>query len=136
MSLTKRTTVPALRALPYSASQVPASTPSGVPMPIASAHITALPKKALARPPSCIGGGVILVNRSRLMPARPLEARVNRIQPRKNRPNRAVAQDAVIATTLPMRRRRYSESAVADISGPPCGTGASASGGRWPAPRR
>ncbi len=29
MSLTKRTTVPALRALPYSASQVPASTPSG-----------------------------------------------------------------------------------------------------------
>ena len=59
ISLTKRTMLPALRALPYSANQEPASTPSGVPIAIARPHITALPKKAMATPPSCHARGVI-----------------------------------------------------------------------------
>lgn len=106
MSLTKRTMVPARRARPYSASHVPAATPSGVPMAIASAHITALPKKALSRPPSCMGGGVIWVNSSMLMPPMALATRVHRIQPRKNSPNAAARHDTPMATALPIRRRR------------------------------
>ena len=105
MSLTKRTAMPSLRARPYSDSQVPAATPSGVPMAIASAHITALPKNALARPPSCIGGGVIWVNSAQLMPPAALDTSVHRIQPRKNRPKAAVRQPRAMATLLTMRRR-------------------------------
>ncbi len=120
--------MPALRALPYSASQVPAATPNGVPIASASPHITALPKKALSRPPSCIGGGVILVNRLRSMPGTPLDSSVHRIQARKNNPNNAVTHDNNSATTLVIRRRLYSdcETEEADISCPPDATAASA----------
>lgn len=126
MSLTKRTTTPALRALPYSASQVPAAMPSGVPIASASPHITALPKKALSRPPSCIGGGVILVNKLRSMPGTPLDTSVHRIQARKNRPNNAVTHESSNAMALVTRRRLYSDcdTEAADISCPPDATAA------------
>jgi len=75
-------------------------------MRMAKAHITALPKNALSRPPSCIGGGVFMVNRLRLIPAMPLATSVHRIQTRNSRPNTAVAQDTAMATTLTTRRRR------------------------------
>ena len=57
MSLTKRTTVPSLRLLPYSASQVPAAMPSGVPISNPMPHIRMLPTNALRRPPTSIGAG-------------------------------------------------------------------------------
>src|SRR5690606_19933687 len=56
MSLTKRTTTAARLAAPYSASQVPAATPSGAPMTMARTHMTAEPNSALRRPPSAAGG--------------------------------------------------------------------------------
>src|SRR3546814_6015903 len=87
MSLTKRTTVPILLAAPYSASQVPAAMPSGVPMPIAIRHITALPKQALRRPPALIGGGVSRVHSASLMLPRRLATSVYRIQIRTSRPS-------------------------------------------------
>src|SRR5690606_30757834 len=101
-----------LRAPAYSASQVPAAMPSGAPMRMASPHMTALPYSALARPPSCIGGGVFCVNRARLMPPSPLLIVVHRSQARKNRPSSAAAQDRTMSMRLTILRFQYRYSAT------------------------
>src|SRR5690606_10883632 len=106
MSLTKRTTVAVRLLAPYSASHVPAATPSGAPIRIARPHITAEPNSALRRPPSAMGGGVARVNRLTLMPLMPLDTRVHRIQARNTRPITAATHDSESVTALMMRRRR------------------------------
>src|SRR3546814_12791272 len=99
-------------------------------MPIAIRHITALPKKALRRPPALIGGGVSCVNSATLMPPRPLATNVHRIQPRDRRPSPAARHASTSDTALVTGRRRSSASAVrraalcahAALSCPPCVT--------------
>ena len=106
MSLTKRTTMPILRAPAYSDSQVPAAIPNGAPMSIARPHMIALPKKAFAKPPLSCGGGVLCVNSAQSIPTSPLLMVVQRIQPRKTRPNNAAAQDKIMAMALMALRLR------------------------------
>jgi len=80
--------------------------PTGVPIAIAMELIRTLPAMAFSRPPRSSGGGVIIVNRSRLRLALPLLIVVHRIQTRKNRPNSAAAPESTIATRLNRWRRR------------------------------
>ena len=90
--------VPSFVWLPYSARKVPAATPSGVPMAMASPLITALPKNAFNRPPRSSGGGVIMVNRSMLRLATPLVTVVHRIHTSQNMPKIAAAMASDIAS--------------------------------------
>ena len=105
MSLTKRTVAPSLEPRAYSASQMPEATPIGVPMAMARALITALPKKALSRPPASFGGGVIWVKRSRFRADMPRLTVVQTIQVRNTSPNRVARDDNTIAKALVPRRR-------------------------------
>jgi len=113
----KRMAVPRRVWLAYSARKVPASTPIGVPSAIASALITALPKKALSRPPRSSGGGVIMVNRSGPKLAMPLLTVTHRIQTSQNRPKTAAATANSMASRSLSLRLKYRRS-VAFISGP------------------
>lgn len=129
MLLMKWIMVLILWVLLYLVSQVLVSMFSGVLMLMVSVYIIVLLKKVLVRLLFCIGGGVILVNRFRLILVRFLEVRVNRIQFRKNRLNRVVVQEVVIVMMLLMWWCRYSELVVVDISCFFCGIGVLVLGG-------
>ncbi|MNZ92595.1 hypothetical protein D3C78_1116230 [compost metagenome] len=90
---------------PNSARYTPARMPIGVPSRVPKKVIFSEPAMALIRPPSEPGGGVILVNTSRLMPARPLTSRVYRIHASQNRPNPIASSEAVMLKPLTKRRR-------------------------------
>src|SRR5579885_3351813 len=107
MSLTKRMVSPSARLRAYSARYVPAATPIGVPIRMATSDIAALPKKALARPPSAPGGGVISVNSAGVWAAMPLPSAVHRIQTSQNRPNAVASRARPSARKFLARRRRY-----------------------------
>ena len=61
MSLTKRTTSPVQCPRAYSARNVPARMPVGVPIAVAIPTISRLPTIAFSSPPLLPGGGVICV---------------------------------------------------------------------------
>src|ERR1700742_3959727 len=113
MSLMKRIVSPISRLLAYSARYVPAPTPIGVPIRIAISDMIALPKKALSRPPSEPGGGVISVNNAGLIALMPLISAVHKIQTSQNNPKIVAATASVSAIAFLMRRRVYNASIVA-----------------------
>ena len=85
---------------------MPAAIPIGVPITIAATLIMRLPNSAFAMPPSAPGGGVIWVNNSGFIAARPLRSVVHRIQTSQNRPKPAESADSRIAIAFLMRRLR------------------------------
>ena len=104
MSLTKRTTLVTRAWRPYSAIQVPARMPSGVPMTIAAAQINALPVMALSRPPASPGGGVLSVNTCNDRPPMPFHTRMPRMSASQQSP-RTVAAIARLWAIAFLRRR-------------------------------
>src|SRR5258706_8011507 len=80
--------------------------------------MTALPKKALSRPPSEPGGGVIWVKSEGLIAARPFISVVHRIHASQNKPKPVAASDRTSATAFLIWRRRYRCSAITLISVP------------------
>src|SRR6202522_4852457 len=85
-SLMKRITVLKYDLRPYSAKYVPARTPMGDPIRIPRSVMTALPYKALSKPPRPPCGGVDWVNRCQDMPARPRDTKVHSIAARHASP--------------------------------------------------
>ena len=63
MSLIKRTTSPNRLPRLYSARNVPARMPVGVPINVAMKVIATLPKIAFSNPPVLPGGGVVSANK-------------------------------------------------------------------------
>src|SRR3546814_10952639 len=115
MSLTKRTVSPSgldQDLFAYSDRKVPASTPIGAPMRMPSRLMIALPTKALSRPPSSPGGGVIWVNRSRLSEAIPLRRVVHMIQTSQNRPNTVARIDSHCAPAFLALRSAEREAGI------------------------
>src|SRR5450432_1696652 len=75
-----------------------------------------LPKKALSRPPSAPGGGVICVKMDHFIADTPLMKAVHRIHASQNKPNTVAARDSNSAIAFLMRRRRYRFSIVTAMS--------------------
>ncbi len=75
-------------------------TPMGVPIKVAKTTMTKEPQMALAKPPTSLGGGVICVNRARLMPPKPKRKVSIRIQINQNTPKAMAATAKIRATVL------------------------------------
>src|SRR5271169_6025394 len=107
MSLMKRTTSPKRLPRLYSARNVPARMPVGVPIRVAIRVITTLPKIAFNSPPALPGGGVIWLNSAGVIAAIPFSSRVHSTRTSHNSPKAVAMTDKAMTKPLTIRRRAY-----------------------------